>query len=211
MAKLSTEDRKNLSSSDFVFPDKAPGSGSYPINDREHAIDALARSSGKSEEAAVRRAVKRKFPDIKLKKAAELRKAEIEWAENPVDIRVPLWKDEAKQLVYGVVLVPGLPDSQGDVISKEEIEKAAHGFLERSRQHDVHHSEVTLASGRPIAETVESYIAPQDMTLAGQQVVKGSWVMGVHVNDPDTWGKVQKGELDGFSIGGTGDRTPIAA
>jgi hypothetical protein len=59
--KLSTAARKALPSSAFVFPEKAPGSGSYPIPDRAHAVDALSRASGKPEEAAVRAAVCRKF------------------------------------------------------------------------------------------------------------------------------------------------------
>jgi hypothetical protein len=127
-------------------------------------------------------------------------------ADQRVDIRVPLWKDDAHQLVYGVVLVPDQVDSQGDVVSRDEIEKAAHDFLVRSRRHDVQHSDKPAA-----VETVESYIAPQDMNVAGQKVLKGSWVMGVHVSDPETWRKVQKGDLNGFSIGGTGDRIPLAA
>ena len=61
MARLSAAERRSLPESTFVFPDKAPGSGSYPIPDRAHAVDALARASGKPEEAAVRRAVCRKF------------------------------------------------------------------------------------------------------------------------------------------------------
>lgn len=64
MAKLTTQARKDLSKSDFVFPDKAPGSGSYPIPDEAHARDALARSSGKPEAGAVARAVHKKFPTI---------------------------------------------------------------------------------------------------------------------------------------------------
>ncbi|HUY97052.1 MAG TPA: hypothetical protein VMW47_05450 [Verrucomicrobiae bacterium] len=63
-AKLDTADRKALPKSDFAIPEKAPGSGSYPINDEAHARDALARSSGKPEEARVRAAVKRKYPDM---------------------------------------------------------------------------------------------------------------------------------------------------
>lgn len=59
--KLSSSQRASLSASAFVFPAKAPGSGSYPIPDRAHAADALARSAGKPEEAAVRRAVCAKF------------------------------------------------------------------------------------------------------------------------------------------------------
>lgn len=64
MAKLTTTTRKKLPKSDFVVK----GARKYPIPDATHARDALARSSGKSEHAAVVAAVKRKFPRIKIKK-----------------------------------------------------------------------------------------------------------------------------------------------
>lgn len=60
MSKLSAADRKALPASTFVFPETR----SYPIPDANHARDALSRSSGKPEEAAVRAAVHKKFPNI---------------------------------------------------------------------------------------------------------------------------------------------------
>lgn len=67
MAKLTASQRKSMPKGSFAIPSKAPGSGSYPINDLAHARDALARSSGKPEAAAVRRAVVAKFPQLKAK------------------------------------------------------------------------------------------------------------------------------------------------
>lgn len=64
MAKLTTTARKSLDKSQFAIPEKAPASGSYPIPNKSHAQNALARSAGKPEEARVRAAVKRKFPTI---------------------------------------------------------------------------------------------------------------------------------------------------
>ena len=61
MARLSAAARKGLPSSAYVFPAKAPGSGSYPIPDRGHAVAALRFAAGKPEEGAVRAAVCRKF------------------------------------------------------------------------------------------------------------------------------------------------------
>lgn len=73
MAKLSMAQRKKLPSSSFALPGKGEGksgkgSGSYPIPDRSHAANALARSSGKPEAAAVRRKVMAKYPDMGKKK-----------------------------------------------------------------------------------------------------------------------------------------------
>jgi hypothetical protein len=69
MAKLSGGDRQKLKSSQFALPGKGEGksgkgSGSYPIPDKSHARNALARASGKSVESTVRAKVKAKFPDI---------------------------------------------------------------------------------------------------------------------------------------------------
>ena len=64
MAKLTHAKREDLPKGDFVFPKTRR----YPIEDAAHARDALARSSGKPEHAAVRAAVKRKFPEIDVEK-----------------------------------------------------------------------------------------------------------------------------------------------
>lgn len=77
MAKLNAAARKSLPKSDFAVKSKAKSakgkakSGSYPIPDRSHAQNALARSSGKPEEAKVRAAVKRKFPGMVKKSDKE--------------------------------------------------------------------------------------------------------------------------------------------
>lgn len=60
MSKLTTAARNALPASAFVFPDKRE----YPIHDINHARDALSRSSGKPEEAAVRAAVSRRYPGL---------------------------------------------------------------------------------------------------------------------------------------------------
>lgn len=64
--KLNTAQRKSLSPSQFAIPSKAPNSGSFPINDSNHARDALARVSGKPQEAQVRAAVRKKYPNMKV-------------------------------------------------------------------------------------------------------------------------------------------------
>jgi hypothetical protein len=192
VAKLSSKQRKKLPSRDFVFPDKAPGSGSYPIPDESHARNALARSAGKPEHAAVVRAVRRRYPNIDVSKSE-------------FDITVPLWKNDEEQIVYGVVLSPELRDSQADIVDADDIRKAAHRFLVAYRQHDVQHAERQAG-----VETVESFIAPQDMEIEGQRVLKGAWVMATHVTDPEVWERVKKGEITGYSIGGSGVRVPEA-
>jgi hypothetical protein len=67
MAELTSKERARLPRSQFVFPERAPGPGSYPIPDEAHARNALARVSqhGTAEEKRrVRAAVRRRFPEI---------------------------------------------------------------------------------------------------------------------------------------------------
>lgn len=64
MAKLTAKTRKAIPKKDFAVPSKAPGSGSYPIEDRRHAANALARSSGKPVAAQVRAKVHAKYPNM---------------------------------------------------------------------------------------------------------------------------------------------------
>lgn len=62
MAKLTTEQRNNLPRRDFALP-----GGRYPINDPNHARNALARVSqfgSPLEKELVRRAVHSKYPEI---------------------------------------------------------------------------------------------------------------------------------------------------
>jgi hypothetical protein len=61
MAKLTAKTRNAIPGKDFAGPDR-----SYPIEDKSHARNALARASGKPVEGRVKAAVKRKYPGIKL-------------------------------------------------------------------------------------------------------------------------------------------------
>lgn len=64
MAKLTARARKAIPASEFAGPDR-----SYPINDRSHARNALARSSqfaSPSLRARIRAKVKRKYPDMEV-------------------------------------------------------------------------------------------------------------------------------------------------
>jgi DNA adenine methylase len=57
---------------------------------------------------------------------------------------------------------------------------------------------------------LESYLAPADFELNGQQVKQGTWMMAVKVLDDALWQAVKSGELTGFSIGGSAVRRPDA-
>lgn len=65
--KLSAADRKALPKGAYVFPDRAPHSGAYPIHDEGHARAALARvkqHGSPDEQAKVKAAVSRRYPKL---------------------------------------------------------------------------------------------------------------------------------------------------
>jgi len=128
--------------------------------------------------------------------------------EKEVRFLVPIEKGDTPQRVtYGVVLEPDSEDLQGDVMTAEDIEKAAYGWMERSQQGG--HMHVSPVEG---AKVVESYIAPCDIpveTTDGTETIKkGSWVLAMRW-PPEIWEGIQKGRLTGYSVGGTGVREEI--
>ena len=109
-------------------------------------------------------------------------------------MRTPVLKvDAEKRLVYGEVYPPGLPDTDGDFMTAEEIEKMAHGFMRRFSQGNVDSQHDRRENGSVV---VESFIAREgDPTF-----IPGSWVVGVFVEDDRVWEGVKKGEFNGFSM-----------
>ncbi len=133
---------------------------------------------------------KKKFAIIKAEAAPTFEKS------------IPILKvDDEKRIVTGIVYEPDVLDAHGEFMTAEEIEKAAHQFLKDFRNIDKQHD---FVAGQ--AEVVESWIAKEAGKLGDQDIVKGTWLMSVHVPDDDTWGEIKKGELTGFSMGGVGER-----
>lgn len=102
----------------------------------------------------------------------------------------------AKQITGGILKAL----SQEDEISVdvtdvyEDIEKGALGLNHVSWADD-------------IGDIVESYIMPVDCEINGESVKKGTWMLGA-ILSPENFERVQKGELTGFSMGGSGERIP---
>jgi hypothetical protein len=114
---------------------------------------------------------------------------------------VDLFKmDEEQRLVYGVVLVPDIEDLQGDICSKEAIQEAAHDYLVNSRLVKAQHRSATDA------DVVECYIAPCDIPIGKGIAPAGSWIMVTKINSGAMWEAIKKGDITGYSIGGTGTR-----
>lgn len=103
---------------------------------------------------------------------------------------------EEQRMIYGEVYAPNVPDAQGDWMTAEEIRKMAHAFVRKGamNQIDVQHDETVVAS-RDL-HIVESFIAQKgDPTF-----LEGAWVIGMHIPDDETWEKIKKHEINGFSM-----------
>jgi hypothetical protein len=102
--------------------------------------------------------------------------------------------DAAQRIVYGEVYAPNVLDTYGEFMIPEDIEQMCHRFMalpDLSKVIDTNHDNVPNGS-----YPVESYIARK-----GDPVfTEGAWVMGVKVPSDDIWGKVERGELNGFSF-----------
>jgi hypothetical protein len=127
--------------------------------------------------------------------------------KNAIQKQVQIAKiDDDKRIVKGVVYQPDVADAHDDQMDEVEIEKAAHLFMQQQHTYNIdkqHDLEVDKGF------VIESYIAPCDITLGDQQIVKGSWVAAVKVTDDDTWDDIKKGEITGFSMWGVGKREEI--
>ena len=108
--------------------------------------------------------------------------------------------DEDRQLAYGEVYIPMIPDSQGDFMTEIEIEKMAHRFMKNQLLYGVD-TEHDMADNGSVV--VESFIARE----GDPDFMKGAWVAAIWVPD-ELWPLVKSGELGGFSMYGGGERIP---
>lgn len=104
--------------------------------------------------------------------------------------------DSSKHIIKGVVYKPDEPDTQGDWMSAEEIEKMAYLFMKRSSMNsiDTNHDYNYIHS-----YVCESYIARADDP---DGYPEGSWVVCIKIEDDDVWTGIENGEFAGLSMAG---------
>jgi len=105
-------------------------------------------------------------------------------------------KDREKQIIYGIVWTPGFVDAAGDYVEKEDIENAAHDYLINCRKLKLSHQvDIEL-----VADLVESYLMPIDITLNKQKIKEGTWIVGIKIWDTGLWSEIEK-SITGLSMG----------
>lgn len=114
--------------------------------------------------------------------------------ENIVDFKK---SDAKKQIVFGEVYIPDRRDTDGNFMTAETIEKMAHDFLANKKNSQISKNHDGNSNKGCV---VESFIARE----GDPDFIAGSWVVGVHVPDVEIWKQIEKGELTGFSIEGSG-------
>jgi hypothetical protein len=114
--------------------------------------------------------------------------------------------EKEERFVFGVVLVPEEPDSQGEIYSAEEVKKAAHSYMEKTNG-----VFKLMHAGQPIdgVRVLETYVTKVEEAHGGETLPVGTWVMAVRVIDDELWSMVKKGVFTGFSIGGTAIRESL--
>lgn len=182
-----------------------------PIVERDSLEDSLADAKRSREEILVWSG-----PGVKPQKLSA-RTGKVTKA-----VQVPIIKsDDEKQIVYGVVLDPYQVDAHDDWIPPGAIEDTAHKYMAKSRTIGIEHS--GKATAIPVESWIEAYPSAEDYRKArrgeahrafrreyGADVIhSGAWMLGTKLSD-ELWDAFKKGEINAYSIGGFGYRTPIS-
>lgn len=110
------------------------------------------------------------------------------------------------KFVVAPILVPETVDLEGDIISREEIEKAAHDFMEFFQNVGLMHEKILTTKDAVI---VESSILRGDITINGHKLKKGTWIGAFKIHNEKLRDAIKSGKLKGVSIGGVGTRNDI--
>jgi len=109
--------------------------------------------------------------------------------------------DKAKRLAGGIVYEPNTEDTQGDLASKEEIEKMMHGFMKRYAT-DTKRIKINHKGKRYFFPIIEAFIPEQDIVKGGETIPAGAFWLMIHISNNKIWDMVESRELEGFSLGG---------
>lgn len=113
-----------------------------------------------------------------------------------------------RHMCYGAALIPekDIYRNNGEQefyisFTKESIEKMSQDFMKEYRQHEVKTDHEDVANEVCVVESwlVEDSYKDKANAL-GINVPEGTWMVGMKVNNIETWERVKSGELKGFSV-----------
>ena len=113
-----------------------------------------------------------------------------------------------RHMVYGAALIPDkdIYRNNGEQefyisFTKESIEKMSQDFMKEYRQHEVKTDHEDVANEVCVVESWLVQDAYKDKANAlGINVPEGTWMVGMKVNNIETWDRIKAGELKGFSV-----------
>ena len=113
-----------------------------------------------------------------------------------------------KHMVYGAALIPDkdIYRNNGEQefyinFTKESIERMSQDFMKEYRQYEVKTDHDDIANEVCVVESWLVSDSYKDKSNAlGINVPEGAWMIGMKVNNIDTWERIKAGELKGFSV-----------
>lgn len=111
--------------------------------------------------------------------------------------------DDALRVVWGwasVAVEKGVPviDKQNHIVEIDGLQKAAHNFVAEFRTGSNTHKSLGVGT------VVESMVFTKEVQKSlGIDLGREGWYIGMKIHDDALWQRVKKGEMKGFSIGGT--------
>jgi len=129
-------------------------------------------------------------------------------AEQKEDKQQVFLESNERHMCYGAALIPDkdIYRNNGEQefyisFTKESIEKMSQDFMKEYRQHEVKTDHEDVANEVCVVESwlVEDSYKDKANAL-GINVPEGTWMVGMKVNNIETWERVKSGELKGFSV-----------
>lgn len=123
--------------------------------------------------------------------------------DNEVTIRL-FKKDEEgyERLVFAEVIIPDVPNSHGDIHTRESVKEFAYGFMLNRFGVDVDHDEQDLSDSLTVVETFIARDGDPDF-------IPGSWVVGMYIGDDVVWNSIRSGEINGYSYQAWVEALPV--
>lgn len=97
--------------------------------------------------------------------------------------------------ITGVVIANGVPDSDGDCLSKKDIKKIFTKYLDRAT--DVMHTRIKNEG----VEVLANWITETDTQVNGKIVPAGSWMATFAVTNEELLSSIRDGSISGLSLG----------
>lgn len=129
-------------------------------------------------------------------------------AKEEEEKRQVLLETNERHMVYGAALIPDMDIYRNDGeheyyinFTKDTIEKMSQDFMKEYRQHEVTVDHEDIANEVCVVESwlVEDPYRDKSNAL-GINVPQGTWMVGMKVNNIETWDRIKAGELKGFSV-----------